>query len=404
MGFADKCSLNIPFPSWASDRGNPSEDHENWKELQRWSDRLLRECLPSGGGGGVPTLFVASAYATDRSKSYADYVCDGTDDHVEINAAIASIAPPAWGGRVLLSEGDFYTTAPITVASGVTLVGFGEATYVDTSTSPVGVDLDEYATVENLTLAGWNEPGSYGVQMDAGIGATRFQTVRNCVIAYYDYGVYANAVSDMRVLDCRFEAHGAWSIYIEYTNDPHGAVIRGNLFRTPSHGITVAAGGAQRLVVADNVFSLAAGDIAVQLRGEDIAVTGNTITAETTTKSAALAAVQLSGTPVRVTFAGNAIAVQNGVAMDLTGAGASDLVVSGNSIWGHLRVAADRCLVTGNLFQPDATYPPTIEVTAASTDSCFASNFLPGGLASFTDAGVTTQRVANGNFSQGGLW
>lgn len=47
MGFADKCSLNIPFPSWARDTANnPSSDFENWKELQRWADRLITECIP----------------------------------------------------------------------------------------------------------------------------------------------------------------------------------------------------------------------------------------------------------------------------------------------------------------------------------------------------------------------
>lgn len=46
MGFADKYShqygLHIPFPSWAKEgEVQDDRDFENWKELQRWADRLV---------------------------------------------------------------------------------------------------------------------------------------------------------------------------------------------------------------------------------------------------------------------------------------------------------------------------------------------------------------------------
>ena len=62
-----------------------------------------------------------------------------------------------------------------------------------------------------------------------------------------------------------------------------------------------------------------------------------------------------------------------------------------------LRVFGARNLVLGNRFASGAT----INVVGGS-DNCFAHNFLPGGLASFTDAGTTTQRGAN--FANGGKW
>lgn len=37
------------------------------------------------------TMFVAANDALSLSKFYADYVCDGTGDEVEINAALAAL-------------------------------------------------------------------------------------------------------------------------------------------------------------------------------------------------------------------------------------------------------------------------------------------------------------------------
>jgi len=57
------------------------------------------------------TIVVAASNAKDTVN--ADYVCDGTADEAEINAAINAL--PAAGGRVLLSEGTFYISTPIKI-------------------------------------------------------------------------------------------------------------------------------------------------------------------------------------------------------------------------------------------------------------------------------------------------
>lgn len=83
---------------------------------------------PGGGGegGGVRsvTVVVAAADSSPAGKESADYVCDGTDDHVEINAAIASL--PTNGGKVVLLEGYFSCPGEIIVdRDAVTLEGQG---------------------------------------------------------------------------------------------------------------------------------------------------------------------------------------------------------------------------------------------------------------------------------------
>lgn len=54
---------------------------------------------------GQASLTVAASNASNASKGRADYVCDGTADEVEINAALAAL--PASGGHVWLTEGLF---------------------------------------------------------------------------------------------------------------------------------------------------------------------------------------------------------------------------------------------------------------------------------------------------------
>jgi hypothetical protein len=70
------------------------------------------------------TFVVAASDSLDTE--HADYVCDGTDDQVEINAAIAAL--PTAGGRVLLLEGTFNITGQIQPKANTTLMGQGQGT------------------------------------------------------------------------------------------------------------------------------------------------------------------------------------------------------------------------------------------------------------------------------------
>jgi len=54
---------------------------------------------------------VAAADASPASKAKAAYVCDGTDDQVEIQNALDRLESS--GGVVELSEGNFHCTSPV---------------------------------------------------------------------------------------------------------------------------------------------------------------------------------------------------------------------------------------------------------------------------------------------------
>lgn len=80
------------------------------------------------------TLVVAASDSLHKER--ADYVCDGTDDHVEIQAAIDAL--PATGGEVFLLDGTYNIGAAIVLDSYQTLRGCGRNTILTTS----AIDID----------------------------------------------------------------------------------------------------------------------------------------------------------------------------------------------------------------------------------------------------------------------
>lgn len=65
---------------------------------------------------------VAASTATNNVKAKADYVCTGTNDQVQIQAAVDA-ARTEGGGIVKLSSGSFNTSAPVTLHPTVTIQG-----------------------------------------------------------------------------------------------------------------------------------------------------------------------------------------------------------------------------------------------------------------------------------------
>lgn len=85
------------------------------------------------GGRAAATVVVAAHNSAERSRATADFVCDGTGDQEEINAAIRAL--PDAGGTVLLMEGTFDIRkvegklgGVLIERSDVTLAGQGAAT------------------------------------------------------------------------------------------------------------------------------------------------------------------------------------------------------------------------------------------------------------------------------------
>ena len=68
----------------------------------------------NAGGGGVRTCrFVVGTSTAGWTEKDCDYLCDGTDDQVEIQAALDAL--PVAGGEVLILDGEYKITAGISI-------------------------------------------------------------------------------------------------------------------------------------------------------------------------------------------------------------------------------------------------------------------------------------------------
>ncbi|MBU1173053.1 MAG: right-handed parallel beta-helix repeat-containing protein [Proteobacteria bacterium] len=82
--------------------------------------------------GRSATFTVAASDALASSIAQADYVCDGTDDHITIQAVVDAVAALG-GGDIYLTEGTFngvvggHVNSQINMASNVTLRGAGSS-------------------------------------------------------------------------------------------------------------------------------------------------------------------------------------------------------------------------------------------------------------------------------------
>jgi len=99
--------------------------------------------------GRTATFVIAASDASAQSKAQADYVCDGTADQVQIQAAIDAL--PANGGKVVLSEGIYNISNPILPDSYTELEILGNLRIINAVTSLLTIDAP--ALQPNITVA-----------------------------------------------------------------------------------------------------------------------------------------------------------------------------------------------------------------------------------------------------------
>jgi len=86
---------------------------------------------PPQANGGY-TLRVAASNSSAQNKQGADYLCTGTNDEVQIQAAINAL--PATGGKVILEAGTYTLGAGLVIASNaIILEGEGNGTLIQFS-------------------------------------------------------------------------------------------------------------------------------------------------------------------------------------------------------------------------------------------------------------------------------
>lgn len=143
-------------PNWVNG-GPPAIDAD---ELNAISSTL--ESLDAAGGtGGDGKRYARIVIGTSTNGWTAadcDYLCDGVDDQVEINQAIADFGElpvESWSyGTIVLLDGTYHLTAPLSALTKINLVGTGGTVLVrETPTGESGYNymiLVQFAKIENI--------------------------------------------------------------------------------------------------------------------------------------------------------------------------------------------------------------------------------------------------------------
>ena len=164
------------------------------------------------------TLTVAASDSTELSKTRADYVCDGVDDQVEIQAALAALPE---GGMVVLSDGTFNCAGVIAPAAGRTLSGQGpDETFLE-FTRDGRINVDQ----EHVTLKGFHIRGSgyssgvkwLGVMTVRAshakvheIEGTADTSIQAVYLLIHDPAVYGPVLQDIEFINCSARDTGTY--------------------------------------------------------------------------------------------------------------------------------------------------------------------------------------------------
>lgn len=262
----------------------------------------LKGWLEENAGGKRASRLTIGTTANGWAKKDCDYLCDGTADDVEINAAISAL--PATGGEVVLLDGTYNLAATIQInKAGVTLSGNGAATklvrgfsgnsnnkaiiYMNMTNCVVrgiavdGVKASYYAGIYNQGIESFGNKntiedciienvhsnaayvyGDYHVVRNVratgcgcGVNASGENNIVNgCVSTKNDTGVYVSGDHNV-VAECVCLEN---DIGIE-VNEGSYNIINGNVSRVSSEN-NILIDGSNHNVITDNDFSVDYGD------------------------------------------------------------------------------------------------------------------------------------------------
>lgn len=260
----------------------PEEDDSAYLEVDADEDEEEEEEAAAGAGKQYATFVIAANDSTDDGKESADYTCDGTDDHSEINTALSQSTTSGYMS-VLLLEGTYTIGASIDqMQSGCTLKGQGDGTILRlknsyNSSSPViGISSVSDIEVSNLQIDANRDGQASGAPDGIALSAVTRGIISNVTGIEADgagIGLYGSC-SDIHVVEWAIDncAHG---VYVDtcsnivvascvitnilsgdgiFLSDTPSSAIVDNLVDTAAYdGISVHGSGSVGVVVSGNV-------------------------------------------------------------------------------------------------------------------------------------------------------
>ncbi|MBA7593130.1 hypothetical protein ES703_00047 [subsurface metagenome] len=188
--------------------------------------------VTAAGGQYIRSATLVVSASDSKDTRNVDYVCDGTDDQVEINAAIAALPD---GGSVYLCGGTYNICGPIVIdKDNISLVGCGANTLI---TIPDGLNAAmnfiEAANRTNLLFKDLRVDGNQANQTAGVMIGINFNSVTHSKIAkcwienVRGYGIALNLDNDNNAIEgCTSSGHSLDGIGLYRSS---GNALTGNI-------------------------------------------------------------------------------------------------------------------------------------------------------------------------------
>jgi len=220
------------------------------------ADKAKLDGIQAGAkaGGRSATLVVAAVNASAASKAAADYICDGIDDQVELNAARAALQAVG-GGKLVLTEGVFTLSGGVKLCSNLLIAGQGQATLVKVAvpqnvsggmlTTSDSVDpTPKNITIRDLAFDGSrpalppNSNGSFAIHF-GGVDGGLLENLDAAHCQYAGTALYVAGCTNVVVRNCRSHDNDGCGIMLH--SACRHCLVEGNVFyRNGIHGISLA--------------------------------------------------------------------------------------------------------------------------------------------------------------------
>lgn len=218
--------------------------------------------------------YVIGTSTNGWTEADCDYLCDGVDDQVEINAAIQAL--PDTGGEIKILDGTYNISSSVSLGYNVKIIGNGISTILsrswnsDGSESTMGIlSAFDNCYIDNIKFVGnqniYTSSGNRSVDIYGS-----YNTVANCVFINAYCGIYAmgnnNKVNKNNISSCDTgsELHGSYFLVTENnveTSNSHAfnfnisySSISNNLIINNSRGIFLL-GGLYNSISGNNISS-----------------------------------------------------------------------------------------------------------------------------------------------------
>lgn len=239
-------------------------------------------------GGKRTCRFVVGTSTAGWTDADCDYLCDGTDDQVEINSALQAL--PDGGGEIVILDGTYNIGAEINLyKNNITIRGCGSSTildrkwFVDRGNARYDNGIFNTNRRNNIKICNLFFQGHYSEQSDDNDSAIVIDSsnnilIKNCLFDDYNAGVQtmfqSDAVTNVLIESNWFLKSGLNDIHLDSCD---GVIIRSNIIvrDTLGGGFSIDVTDCKNFIINGNI--VVNRDIAISVDHSGYGVVSNNL-------------------------------------------------------------------------------------------------------------------------------